>query len=91
MEINHDETKETSRDFEQVIDWQMHISDRPHDMPIMDKLQAKTSEVTIDTWETMCDSIKSIFREGQSVCERRWEASKVLLDYLDFPLLDSIS
>ena len=38
LETHHDQRKATSRYFEQVIDWKMHISDRPHDMPILDNL-----------------------------------------------------
>ena len=49
------------------------------------------TEVTIETWDDICDSVESIIREGKSACERRWAASKVLLDYLDLPLLDPIS
>ena len=91
LETHHDQTKATSRDFEQVIDWKMHILDRPHDMPILDNLQAKTTEVTIETWDNICDLVEAIIIEGQSACECRWTNSKVLLDYFDFPLLDSIS
>ena len=69
----------------------MHISDRPHDMPILENLQAKMTEVTIETWDNICDLVEAIIREGQLACECRWTTSKFLLDYLDFPLLDSIA
>ena len=35
---------------EDVIGWKTHIRDRQKDMPIMDKLRAKKTEVTIETW-----------------------------------------
>ena len=69
----------------------MHISDRLDDMPILDNMQAKMTEVTIETWDNICDSMEAIIREGKPTWGRRWTTSKVLLDYLDFPLLDSIS
>ena len=69
----------------------MHISDRPHDMPILDNLQAKMTEVTIETWDNIYDSVEAIIREGQSACERRWAASKVFLGYLDLHVLDPIA
>ena len=42
----------------------MHISDRPHDMPILDNLQAKMTEVAIEIWDNICDSVEAIIREG---------------------------
>ena len=87
----HDQRKSTSRAFEHVIDWKMHISDRPHDMPNLDNQQAKTTEVTIETWDNISDSVEAIIREGQSISERRWETSKVFLGYLDLPILYPIA
>ena len=69
----------------------MHISDRPHDMPILDNLQDKMTKVTIETWNNICDSMEAIITEGQTACERRWITSKVFLGYLDLPLIDSIA
>ena len=40
----------TIKELEDVIGWKTHIRDRPKDMPIMDKLRAKKTEVTIETW-----------------------------------------
>ena len=60
-------------------------------MPILDNLQAKLTEVIIDTWENICDSVEAIIREEQSDCEHRWSASKYFLGYLDFPVLYPIS
>ena len=92
LETHHDQRKAASRAFEQGIDWKMHISDRPHhDMPILGNLEAKTTEVTIETWDNICDSVEAIIREGQSACECRWTTSMFFLDYLEFPLLDSIA
>ena len=91
LENQHDQTRETSRDFEQVIDWKMHILDRPHDMPILDNLQAKMTEAIIETWENICDSMEAIIREVQLACKHRWSSYKVFLGYLDLPVLDLIA
>ena len=39
----------TIKALEDVIGWKTHIRDRPKDMPIMDKLRAKKTEVAIET------------------------------------------
>ena len=41
----------------------------------------KTTEVTIETWEAMCDSIEAVVNARQKVCENRWYASNNLLTY----------
>ena len=69
----------------------MHISDRPDDMSILDNLQAKTTEVIIETWKNICDLVQAMIREGNLACERRWLAYKVFLSYLDLLVLDPIA
>ena len=49
LETHHDRLRTTSTAFEQGTGWQKHIKEKPHDMPILDNLQAKTTEVTIET------------------------------------------
>ena len=73
-----------------MIDWQKHIIGRPHDLPILDKLQATLIEVIIDAWENICDSVEATIKEEHMACERRWTTARVLLGYLDFPSLDHI-
>ena len=63
----------------------------PNNIPILDNIQAKTTEVIVETSENIYDSVQAMIREGQSPCERRWSASKVLLGYFDLPMLDHIA
>ena len=60
-------------------------------MPIMDNLRAKKTEVTIETWEGICDIVDSIIDEGQAAWKRRLIASDVLLNFLKLPMLGSIN
>ena len=73
-----------------MIGWKTNIRDRPKDMPILDKLRAKKTEVTIETWEGICDAIETIIQDGQAACKRRWTASNVLLGFLGLPMLGPI-
>ena len=38
-----------SKAFDNVLYWKKHIKDRPHDFPLMDKLQNKKTQVMIET------------------------------------------
>ena len=76
--------------FDDILDWKKHIRDRPHDFPIMDKIWTKKTEVTIETWESICDAVESIIKDGQAACKRRWLAAETLLSFLDMPSLDLI-
>ena len=60
-------------------------------MPILNKLQLKTTEVVIQPWEGICDSVEGLIIVGKIVCEQRWSDSKNLLTYLRFPILDLIN
>ena len=81
---------EASKAFSNVLEWQKHIKDRPHDFPLMDKLQTKRTEVTIETWETICDGVESIIKYENMACKRRWFAAETLFGFLDMPFLDPI-
>ena len=54
-------------------------------------MHAKKTEVTIETWEGICDSLETLIKEGQMACEKRWSNVEALLTYLDFSILDPIS
>ena len=62
----------TSTDLEQVTGWKKHIKERPHGFLILDKLQVKTTTVSIETWEGMCDSVETLINGGKIACEQRW-------------------
>ena len=47
----------TSTALEKVRGWKKHIKERPDGLRILDKIDLKTTEVAIETWEAMCDSV----------------------------------
>ena len=49
MQDHHTQKTEKIKALEDVIGWKTHIEDIPKDMPIMDKLWAKKTKVTIET------------------------------------------
>ena len=49
------------------------------------------TEVTIELWEGIYDSVKTLIKEGQMACEKRWSNVKTFLTYLDLYVLDPIS
>ena len=79
-----------SNAFDNVLDWKKNIKQRLHDFPLVNKLQNKKTKVTIDTWESICDSMESIIKDGQMACKRRWFAAETFLDFLELPYLDPI-
>ena len=46
------------------------------------------TKVTIEAWESICDSVEAIIKEGQMACEHRLTTVRFLLGYLDWPTLD---
>ena len=69
LETHHDHIRTTSMTFEQVTSWQKHIKENLHDVVILESLQAKMTEVTIDTWEVIYDSIETLINEAKNYCE----------------------
>ena len=76
---------------EQVIGWQKHIMERPDGLQILDKLELKKTEICIETWEAMCDSVEVVVNAGKKVCKNRWSASNNLLTYLSLSILEPLS
>ena len=68
-----------------------HIRDKPHDFPDMDKLQTKKIEVTIKTWETICDAVEFIIKYGKVAWRNIWLAMETLLKFMDMESLDLIN
>ena len=91
IEDHHDRIKKASAALDQVTSWQNYIKERPHGFPILNKLQLKTTEVAIQTWEGVCDSVEVLIKSGEMVCEQGWSDSKKLLMYLSFIVLDLIN
>ena len=92
-EILHDHQKmrkEATRAYDNLVDWKKYIKDRPYDLLVLYKLKIKKIQVSIETWENVCDLVESIIKDGQVACKRRWFASETLLGFLDLPLLDPI-
>ena len=56
----------------------------------MDKLWANKTEVTIETWGSICDVVETIIQDGQEACKHMWTTSDVLLDFLGFHMLEPI-
>ena len=77
--------KEATRAYDNLIDWQKYIKDRPYDFPVLEKIKLKKIEVSIETWENVCDLVESIIKDGQVACKRIWFASENLLGYMDLP------
>ena len=75
---------------EQVRGWQKHIKERLDGLRLLDKLELKKTEVCIETWEAICDSVEAIVNAGQKVCEKGWYASNNLL-YLSLPILEPLN
>ena len=87
---HHKKRQEATKAYDHVIEWKKYIKDRPKDLPILDKLKLKKIQVIIETWESICDLVESIIKDGQDAYKRRWFASEILLVYLDLPILDPI-
>ena len=81
---------ETSKAFDNILDWKKHIRDIPHDFLVMDKLLTKKTEVTIETWESICDVVESIIKDGDVTWKCRWMAAETLLSFMELPSLDPI-
>ena len=62
---NHKRRQEAIKAYDSIIDWQKYIKDRPKDLPILDKLKLMKIEVTIETWEGICDLVESIIKDGK--------------------------
>ena len=91
IEDHHHRMRVAFNALEQVRDWQKDIKEIPDGVGILDKLELKKTEVCIETWEAMCDSVEVVVNGGKKVCKNRWSASNNLLTYLSLPVLEPLS
>ena len=91
LQEHHTRRTAVAKALENVLGCKTHIRDKPQDMPIMDNLRAKKTEVTIETWEGIYYTVDSIIHEGQATCKRRQRASDGLLGFLKLPMLAPIN
>ena len=84
LEDHHHWLRKESTTLDRVSGWKNHIKERSYGLPILDELQLKTTEVSIETWEGMCDSVEALINAGQIICEQRWLYSKDSLTYYEF-------
>ena len=73
-----------------MVNSKKYIKDRLKDFPFLDNLKLKRIQVSIETWENVCDLVDSIIKDRQVACKRKWFSSVNLLGFLDIPLLDPI-
>ena len=55
---------EETRAYDTLVGWKKYIKDRPDDLPVLDKGNLKRIKVSNETWEIVCDLVKSIIRDG---------------------------
>ena len=61
--------REASKASDNGLEFQKNIKDITHDFPLMDKLQTKKTDVTTETWKSICDAVESINKDGQMACK----------------------
>ena len=47
----------------------------------MDKIWANKTEVTIETWESICDVVESIIKYRKAACKRSWTTTKTFIGF----------
>ena len=62
---HHKRIQEATKAYDHIIEWQNYIKDRSEDLPILDKLKLKKIELIIETWESICDLVESIIKDGK--------------------------
>ena len=59
LEDHHDHMRAASTNLVEVIGWKKNNKEKPHGLPILEKLQDKKTNVSIETWEGICDSVET--------------------------------
>ena len=69
LQYHHDHMRAASTNLVEVIGWKKNNKEKPHGLPILDKLQDKKTDVSIETWEGICDSVETLINGGKIACE----------------------
>ena len=72
------------------MDWKRYIKDRLEYVSGLEKNKLRRINISLESWENVCESIESIIHDGQVSCKKRRFASENLLSFMDLPLMDPI-
>ena len=56
---------EETRASDTLVYWKMFIKERTNNLLVLDKGKLKRIQDSIETWESVCDLVESIIKEGQ--------------------------
>ena len=82
--------KEATKSYDDMVDWQRCIKDKPKDVPILYNIKLRRIKISLESWENVCESVESTIQNGQRAYKKRWFTSENLLIFLDLPLMDPI-
>ena len=63
--------KEATKSYENFVDWQRYIKDRLEGVPALEKIKLRRNNISLESWENVCESIESTIQDGQVACKKR--------------------
>ena len=73
-DILHDHNtrrKEATKAYDNLVDWQKYIKDRPKYVSFIDKIKLRRIKISLEYWENVFESIYSTILDGQVSCKKR--------------------
>ena len=64
--------KEENKAYDNRVDRQRYIKDIPKYVPIHEKIKLRRINISLDSWENVCESIESTIQDGHVACKKRW-------------------
>ena len=78
------------KSYDNLVEWKRYIKGRPKNVPILDKIKLRRINISLESWENVCESVESTIKDGQVACKKRWFTLENFLSFLNLPLMDLI-
>ena len=85
-----DRREEAFKAYDDVVDWQRYMKDRPKNITILSSYQLKKVRTILRPWEDLNETIGEAIKKAQSIYGRRWYAADNLMDTLCFLVMGLI-
>ena len=79
--------QQASKAYDEVIDWQRYLKDKPDNITLLTTFQFKRDRTILRAWEDLDDIVSKAIKKAKAICGRRWYAVDHIMTDLSFPTM----
>ena len=90
LEDHVEKREKNSKAFDEIVDWQTSMKDKPENIIILSNFQLKKVKIVLRAWLDLNEMVDETIKKAQAVCVRRWYVVDSIIEDLFFPTVNLI-